>query len=250
MASGLVWARGQGLGLKFAWPMNRDCPATYHSLFEHPDDVCFDPSASEAAPQDALQMSIDLNMLPEQFWRHLEKHEMPRTPFPDCRSFVEAWRTEVRAFRPHPAIQRKIDACRDGADGRPLIGIHLRRTDVVKHRGKPEITASNLALHDTILLQEVRDCARKEPEACFFLACDHGGLFKDWARILEAERIPFIHHPKEWKMAFRQTSVADAVVDLWMLGRCRLVLATVRSNFVLFANAFGAATRVLSVPAA
>ena len=251
LACGLAWAGARGMQLKYAWPPNRTCPAFYDALFEQPVGICFDPSGPERAPEGAFRLTMEANLMPKRFWAHLMEDGLTTDPFSDVEAFVSAWRKEVRSFRPVASIQSQIDDCLSSVDGRPLIGIHLRRTDVVTHKSKPEITASNVALHDQIMLQEVRNHARRSPDAVFFLASDDRRLFQTWASTLDSESIPFISHDsKTWTGAFRQTPVADAVVDLWMLGHCEVVLGTVRSGFLLIARTLGARTKLLTVPGA
>lgn len=246
LACGLALARAQNVKLCFWWPANQPCPAEFGELFEQPAFACVNGTLCEP-PADAVVLQLPANIVPEVFCKRLEESGFGDIPFSHREAFQQAWRQEIRTLQPVADVLVAVNACHNSGGNRPLIGIHLRRSDVVNARVKPEITSSNLTSHDRVMWDEARLLAGKQPTACFFLAADEHAAFTNWAAMLQEAGIPFIHHPKPWTKQFRQTSMRDALVDLWMLGRCQQVLGTVRSGFLRIAEAFGADTRLLQV---
>ena len=250
LACGLALARAQGFTLRYWWPTNVHCPADYHDLFELPADVCSASPLPEAPPAESMTLHLSANIVPEVFCRRLDESGLSADPFRSKEEFLAAWRREISAMRPMPMILRAVSQCLETTGSRALIGIHLRRSDVVNARVKPEITSANLAAHDQVLMDKVCCLAQQQPQACFFLASDDHSAFLRWSAMLGAKGVPFISHSKKWTRNFRQTTVTEAMVDLWVLGRCQLVVGTVRSGFLRIAGALGAATQILAVPEA
>lgn len=247
LACGLAWADGLHRHLHYGWRPNELCPAEFEALFEPPPRASILAELKNEQGSDVIYLSMAANPLPHQFWHQLLVHGLPTRGFGSEDEFHEAWRRHLRLLRPVAGIRRSINECRDLAGRRPLIGIHIRRTDVVESVGKPEIHEGNLEDHDRILLAKVRTLAANRRDACFYLAADSQVSFRRWAGMLASECIPFVSHEKEWRPEFRQTKIADAVVDLWMLGVCQEVLGTVNSGFLVIAAAMGAGTQVLPV---
>jgi hypothetical protein len=196
-----------------------------------------------------IRLPIAANPLPHQFWAEVKKLNQPADEVTSLQELTEAWRSHLRKLLPVKSIRQTLARCRRQSNGRQMIGIHLRRTDVVEALGKPEIHLGNLAEHDQILLRTVRQLASTHRDACFFLAADSSRSFQAWKEMLTAECIPFICHEKDWSNSFRQTRVEDAVVDLWMLGACTQVVGTVQSGFLLVAGALGARTTQIKLDA-
>lgn len=247
LACGLAWTKANRMRLLYGWSANAKCPATYESLFTYPAGVCRDPKDIPALPPRSVLISMPSNVTPWEFWGRLVPCGLDHGPYHSLDSFKEAWRSEIRSFKPVDAVRQNIDACLAIAHGNPLIGIHVRRTDVVNHPFRKEITSANLAMHDIALLDEVRHEARVNPHACFYLASDDHAAFLRWSGWLATDGIRFISHDKAWKESLRQTDVRDAVVDLWMLGHCQLVLGTVTSGFLMIAEALGAKPKLLKL---
>jgi hypothetical protein len=249
LACGLALARARKLRLCFWWPANQPCPAEFGELFDQPAFACVTNTVREPS-DDAAVLQLPANIVPEVFCKRLEESGFGSRPFSDDAMFQQAWRQEVCALRPVDDVMAAVSACFRACGSHPLIGIHLRRSDVVNARVKPEITSSNLSNHDRVMWDEVQLLAGQHPSACFFLAADEHAAFTHWAARLQKAGIPFIHHPKPWTNRFRQTSMHDALVDLWMLGRCQQILGTVRSGFLRIASALGAEGRLLKVETA
>lgn len=246
LACGLAWAEGLGRTLHYLWQPNDLCPADFGSLFEEPRFAHIRSGLPPAAAE-SLCLRIAANPLPHQFWNYLRGEGLPDGGFSSLEQFANSWRDQVERLRPAPAIRKAVARVRKAAGDRPLVGVHLRRTDVLACDSKLEINAGNVDAHDRQLLAQLRQILGERRDVCFFLASDSHDYFARWAAILKDEGMPFVVHEKGWSADFRQTSIADAVVDLWVLGGCSLVLGTVKSGFLVIAKALGAETRLLPV---
>lgn len=248
LACGLAWSIPQQRLLCYRWEPNDLCPAEFCDLFEPSAHALIKANLGQSWPDNTIHLQIAANPLPHHFWKYVHEKGHPGSGFKSLDHFKAAWKHELRSLRPVAPVRKAIKQCLRAANGRTLVGIHLRRTDVVHEDCKPEINADNIHLHNSGLLAQIRSLASTNRDFCFYLASDSQEHFHRVSSQLRNECIPFIHHGKEWTSNFRQTQVADAVVDLWMLGSCAHVIGTVDSGFLLIASALGARTQVLKVP--
>ena len=216
LACGLAWTLPQQRQLCYRWEPNELCPAEFGDLFEPARHVQVKSKLGNSWPGNTIHLQIAANPLPHQFWKYLHEKGHPSTGFQSLDDFKAAWRHQLSSLRPIKAIRKTLNQCMRAANGRTLVGIHLRRTDVVHEACKPEITAENMHLHDHGLLARIRTLASTCRDTCFYIASDSREHFRQLAAQLTSECIPFIHHEKEWTTNFRQTQVADAVVDLFV----------------------------------
>ncbi len=248
LACGLAWTIPQQRVLFYRWEPNEICPAEFRELFEPHAHALIKSDLGQSWPDSTIHIQIAANPLPHHFWKYLHEKGHPSCGFQSLDQFRAAWKQELRSLRPATQIRKAMKQCMRAANGRSLVGIHLRRTDVVHEDCKPEINAENIHLHNSGILAQIRSLASTNRDICFYLASDSHDHFRQMEAQLSSECIPFIHHEKEWTSNFRQTQVADAVVDLWMLGSCTRVIGTVDSGFLLISSALGARTQVLKVP--
>lgn len=114
------------------------------------------------------------------------------------------------------------------------VGLHCRRTDYLTG------TRTERQLRHTRWDREFADeVERHFPTDRLFLASD-SPLTKDYFRLRFGPRLilaPIFAYP-EWRLRTR-VSVEGAVIDLWLLSRCREVLADNWSTFSWAASLFG-----------
>ena len=125
-------------------------------------------------------------------------------------------------FRPVPSLQERIDA-QAAAMGHNVVGVHIRRTDNVV-----SIQQSPTALFEERMSQEPAD-------TIFYLATDSEEVKMQMRRRF-GERVQTLHRQAE-----RGTlqGMQDALVELYLLARCRHILGSAGSTFSMTAASIG-----------
>ena len=244
IACGMALAKRLGLRLKYRWEPNGECPACWQELFAAPTGLTFDESHPHRLAHDTACIECPANVPPYTFWNWLRQTCWVGA-FKSFEDFSSSWSGSIRSLRPVKTAAAAVHHLVRQSAGRPLTGIHLRRTEMLDADHSP-VNRANVAAYDAALWNEVVRIANEDRAVCFFLAADDQDYFVRWTERLHRLGIPLIAPQKQWGQAFRQTAMHDALTDLWLLGRCREVLGSMPSGFLRISAALGAPHRIIT----
>lgn len=140
-----------------------------------------------------------------------------------CSAFCQV--DSFHRFVPVPALARAVAALAQGLGDR--VGVHLRRTDNEKSRcGSPT----------PLFVQSMRELLESGRCTGFFLATDAPD-----EEFLLREAFPglIVSHPKVSCDRDDPAAIKDALIDLYCLSHCRLILGSYWSSFSETAAAIG-----------
>ena len=126
------------------------------------------------------------------------------------------------AFRPVAALRQKIRSRAAGWDER-VIGVHIRRTD------------NRISIAESPTQLFVERMRREPADTRFFLATDSEDVKKELLSCF-GERVIF--SPDKAERGTRK-GMEEALVELYLLSRCRLILGSSHSTYSLTAASIG-----------
>jgi hypothetical protein len=129
-------------------------------------------------------------------------------------------------FRPRKDIQREVDTAMAQLGTAGLVGVHIRGTDNAEALEKSPVMA---------FVDRMRVELQRDPQARFFLATDDPDTERTIAQSFP-ERV--VTRPKVFARD-NARGVRDALVDLLLLSRCRLILGSHWSSFTETAAEIG-----------
>ena len=125
-------------------------------------------------------------------------------------------------LRPVPSVQRDIDALRHRfGHFDTVFGIHLRGTDLVRDQATRQA-------HREAVTQAIQQTIK--PDIGFYIASDEP---IDWLVEKFPGQILFHDNPRKTENSIEGTR--QAIVDLFMLARCRVIKGTPKSSFSMMA---------------
>lgn len=238
LLSGLALAEATGRRFQMLWPLTPACAAPFTSLFANDwpvatvaADVVADlpyisgwfgrlPDLLTAEEADLVIGHPGWLLRPEQFPGHA--------------SLMVRCQALFAALEPTPPIQQAIADFRQHHFRSTMIGVHLRRGDLLRQR--PD-TASNTAQ----AIAAVDHFLESFPDAGIFLCTDDGAVIPHGGQRTRREGVQELFHLRYgdrvvWttpRSLDRRTSQAiqDAVADLWLLRATDLVVGTQGSSF-------------------
>ena len=214
----------------------------------HPEDACncyfyklFEPVCGTISPQSMLQlfrsensarifyvyldMNADIGM--NLYQRYL-KDDLDRETF--RRQYLEF----VRKLKPKQQLLQKIEEFRQQHWTDDIIGLHIRRTDLLNHLKYKKLDSnfSSDEMFISAIEKEIsQGCSR------FFLATDNE----------ETQKLIYHHFPDQiisYCQTFnsehkRQTTLENALIDLYLLSSCQKIIGSYYSSFSNYAADLG-----------
>lgn len=245
-------AKLAGAKLVMRWTPNQACPAGFEELFETPDWV--------ELTQDAIKWETPPFVVTERFGviRFWEEFIRGSHLTASQEEFIALSRVYVRSLAPTPSIEREIAATQQRGLGvdtsgvtpskdaelrgesadrwrRHVVGLHIRRTDFSHQADTPDDA-----------FWRVMDLERRlDPDVRFFLATDNATTSKIFEKdegILTAAT----HYEAAQFRDFcpgdrphRHTTMRAAMIDLYLLSRCRKVYGCRGSSYGRWASWVG-----------
>ena len=247
-AGGVVVAKALGAKLLIGLPESRACPESFENVFESGEDFTIFP---ERLDLNFYQESKDYQVITK--WQH-PINWMPwvtysffekKFPVPmDFMTFRKQWTAVLLKLRPVASIQLILDRQRHKMQSK-VLGVHLRRTDVLKCRFK-NITNETVEECDKMLWEEALDHISKKSYKQIYLASDDKEYFKNWSKKFTDIGIEVLHFQQNWKTGpLRQTALDGVVVDMYMMSYCDTVLGSVESSLFLIGKALGGSYKII-----
>lgn len=240
----LAVAAVRGQTLRALWEPQSACPGKHDEVLEPSGYVVVDNEGD----WDRLTRGQDSEAGIQQFhtmgqiWEQLTAGGGAQESGETAATMEDRWRRMVRRFRVRTDILRRADDIQHGWPVRRLLGVHVRRTDVLKDPQKG-ITADNQDLYDAALLSRASEIAAGGRIDGFFLACDNPVSADVWREKLAGLYLPVCENVKTWSPgAMRQSTLEDAMLDLCLLSRCEAVIGSVYSSFAVIAAEMGSVT--------
>lgn len=229
-----------GLPIFLYWKPNWACPAKFKELFDCPHIELINES-------EYLKLRAEEETFI--FERNIGKY-LATGPFHyyhtivadriSLESFKELFCRELRAFKPQPEILAKVDAFAHQWPAK-VIGVHVRRTDLNQYLEKAKGSVS-----DEQAVFDAMDARLTEDPEVSFLLCTDNPSTEGFYRERYGERL--LVYPKEFHTDSprglkaeqqRLTSVADALIDLYLLARTQSLIGTSGSSFSGYAGHLG-----------
>ncbi len=132
----------------------------------------------------------------------------------------------LKALRPRAAILQKIEEFAGCHAMQKMIGVHVRRTDF----------HSRSRAQDSRYIDRMKQLIGQDPSIQFFLATDNPESETFFQSHFPKQ---IVTYPKEYKTdRLRQTSVKDALIDMLLLARTKLIILPLYSSFSRLATCF------------
>ena len=240
IASMMVVAELQGKLLRMFWLPNQYCPGNVMEVLESAElEIIADQEEwDRLTTGQEKETGFMLHHTMDNVWEAQGGNLQARGE--TSHSMNGRWQRMIRRIRINQQLVRKVDGLRRAWGQGRILGVHIRRTDVLQDAGKP-INAANAAAYDAALLEKARERAASGLIDGFFLACDNAISAAAWKELLEPLGLPVFHHQKTWRPDhLRQTSLEDTVVDLCLLSRCDGIIGSVYSSFAWWRRRWGA----------
>ncbi len=248
LAGMLTFAFFAGRDLRVPWRATALCPGVFSEALEV-DGLRVASSDDEwhELTQGLIDHHDDYNVVPDRLWNDLHRGWF-LTGGVSLADFEERWRLILRGFRPAKQVLRAVDRLLRGLGREDVLGVHIRRTDALADPSRGHTQRGTVEL-DADLLSTLRSRWKEKPRKAAVLACDDETTMKAWVSILEAEEIRVIQHTKAWtSTGLRQTTLADAATDLFLLSRCGEVVASIMGSFCWMAAEIGCVPLTIASP--
>ena len=244
MASAIALARAAGQPLVVYWLKNRYLNCSFDKLFEPIADVpVVDIETSRfrsLVDWDSLRYRLRTVREPADLFLGNAQIEEYRESGADLVPIVAkakhtviityyrfmAGADSLEDFRPREDILAEADAAVAELGTAGLVGVHIRGTDNTESLEKSPVTA---------FVERMQEEAARDPGARFFLATDDPST-EEAIGLVFPDRV--VTRPKVFARD-RSEGVRDALVDLLLLSRCRLILGSHWSSFTEVAAEIG-----------
>jgi hypothetical protein len=247
IAAGAVFAKELGAKLFVKWDSCGPCPVDFLDVFQESD---YFSTCRETEEFEVLHYwNYDINVLPLDLSRMLSDKKIPkelRVDLPDD-LVMYRWAEILGALKPLPSISQKIEEIRNKTDPRRMLGVHLRRTDVLSDRWK-EITRENVDQFDRVLWARIILAVEGGDLDHIYLASDDQTYFQVWRERLSELPVEIHYNTASWGAELRQTPLDDLLVDLYLLSSCRKVYGSIWSSVFLIGDALGGNFEIMFSP--
>ncbi len=142
---------------------------------------------------------------------------------------------KARQMKPVEWISNAVESFSRQHFSEDMVGLHIRKTDKIDRISEGQY--GGIEKHRQ-LLREMEDELEKSIRAGkkIFLCSDNRDSILQYTRKIKTLGGKVVHYKKEYNPdQFRQTSGADALIDMLLLSKCRLSLGT-RSDFRFMAT--------------
>ncbi len=237
IASALVVAEKLRCSVMIRWEPNGACDARFDELFDCPAVFSYSRDLTSRdlfRIEPEVTMIQSMNILPDEAYRAFSSD--PRTDlFDSFEEFHRLWSRQISQLKPVSEVEKMIGDFVSEHYRERMVAVHLRRTDVFDAPGQP-IDADNRGEFDDRMMDAIQEIHDVHPETGFLLASDDHEYFRTWRKKLGERGIHVVAYEKEWRHALRQTSIRDALVEMYLIGHCGTILGSVSSSFLLIAQ--------------
>jgi hypothetical protein len=247
IAAGAVFAEELGAKLFVRWNPCEPCPVDFLDVFEESD---YFSTRWEREDYEILhEWDFAINEMPLNLGGKLRSVESPKELRIDLADehIMKRWAEILCSLKPLPAISEKIAVIRANADRERMLGVHLRRTDVLYCNSR-DITQENVRQYDEALWSRIVLAVEGGDFDHVYLASDDQAYFQGWREKLSKLPVKLHHNTANWGADLRQTPLEDLVVDLYLLSSCHKVYGSTWSSIFFVGGALGGKFEVISPP--
>lgn len=207
-------------GLALDWRGDQFCPGSFTELFKIPDWLTLgDPGNDD----DTLHFNGSWGAATSEEWR---KKFLSSETWEEMEAGSRRWALQLQ---PVPEIQHHICvAKRDWppSAGNPMAGVHVRRTDHQRPTSAGKSVFTSSLPSDVALIHRLD----REPENVhFFVAADNPASLYTLNAMYHGR--VHQHHKQFHREKLRQTSMADAVIDLYLLAETTQIIGSFHSSY-------------------
>lgn len=230
------------------WVPDDSCDADFTHLFDSSDVKTLTP-----AEWNAYQQNNEISIFQSYDWfdKIWKAHMEDKVPW---RDFAKRAIHFLRDLSPKPHIDRKIEEFSKLHHLPDAIGIHIRHTD---NLSAYEFWTNKSAGFNPEYISKLDGFKRfvesritSEPGTRILLATDNIEIEKDFKELYGNHVISFHKKYKKGRLKFslrdlkftvkgRTTSIEDALIEMFLLSKCRTILGTYYSSFSKFSAILG-----------
>ena len=217
----------------FSWHPSNPCPCQFHEVFEVPSDVVYENERNWLNKK-SNQIEIKLFRTfdtPWHFWNTIIKNDYDLA----WETFYDRYITHLRKLKPTHQLNKSINNFVKKVNMEGRIGIHIRKTDFGKVRGKKTLKYRAMDTDD-LYFENLDNEIKKNPNIQFFLATDNAESRELYLNRYSDRIVTFLSEDDFKFSKLRQTSVLDAVGDLWVLSKCKKIYGAKSSSFCEIAS--------------
>lgn len=245
MAGHYALSKIQNLNASFEWHYDDSCPGIFNEVFQIIPEFSFiEPGHSEDYLTNKFDIYVSSGTKPTTCGSHPDAifDSYLKSDITDRAVFDNFVREFYNTLKPSNSVLEAIQDLRSQVTTR-VLGVHIRRTDMIDHSVKLGIEPPN----DAILLNEIKDYLKNNTVEKIYVAADNPKSIE----LMESE-FPglVISQSSEWilskeqlandsKIQGRLTSLAQAVSDVYLLSKCSYIIGTKLSSFSTFASTWG-----------
>ena len=245
--SAIALARALGYPITMVWNIDASLGCRFNDLFYPPASIqkIVHRNRNRKSRIERLLRKItynigrrkELSMEQQEVEKHMRQHfdfkqlsRYPTVHIATCSHFYES-EAPFREFHPVQQLQSQIDSYTHLFNN--TIGVHLRRTDnyIATEHSPTEFFLATMErmVHD-------------DPQTGFFLATDDP---QEEKRFLDAFPGRVISHRKRSYHRSEPAAIQDALIDLYVLSKCKKIIGSYWSSFSDVASALGGAELIL-----
>ena len=223
-------AATEGKTLRVLWEPSQYCPGGHDQALEsHAYQVVRQSQEWERLTRGQPVEATDFGMLPRTTWELARRTRRALPSWLTEAYFAERWRREVRRIRPSRGVLARVVAESAAWRAGRALGVFISRAaDADPRIGVDTAVPPPSALS---LFSRVIDRCENEQFDMLFLAGDDRVETRRWEESFLAAGLRVFNSEKTWISGqFRQTTLEDSAVDLFLLARCDSLIS-VRSIF-------------------
>jgi hypothetical protein len=220
-----------GVPLRLFWGEDETCAASFRELFEIPENtkLLSRPGYLWRRRLEKPLISMDwYSRIFDAFFSNLDRAE-----------FLKHSKRFLASLVPREEIRAAVDNYVGRVSLNELIGLHIRHTDNIGAYGHWSLHEPGFQPNKISKLEGFKELIVSAGDLgqSFFLCTDNAQVREDFLQCFPGIQYFPVHFSQE--KALRSTSIRHAVVEMFLLSRCKLVVGTYFSSFSKVAALIG-----------
>jgi hypothetical protein len=215
--------RHAGLKLAWTWLPTSHCPVELMEILEDLPDL-LGRSEKVLELKSFIPKAFNVCSVPHTYFNQFKATLLHGI---DQQSFDKMVAAEARALRVERTLLEDLEAKKAETHASELVGVHIRRTDFVTSIRK---NASLIPVFN-----KMNSIVRADPNTRFLVVSDHRESIGECAKRYGVVCTGTDYDPSH----FRQSSIRDAMKDLYLLAATKRLIGTIRSSYSWYASVLG-----------